>query len=269
MTTSQRLPARWHGRACTARMFTEAFAGQIGEWCKQNGMILTGHVQEERPISNNVSMCGSTMPFYSHMQLPGIDIVRRFRMEFLIPKQCASVARQMGRKWVLSEMYVGTGWPTTFETYKHSGDWQAVLGITMRCPLVSWYSMAGEAKRDYPASIHFHSPWWRQYGHLETYFSRLHVVLGAGDPVCQLEVIHPVESFYLLINANWIDDTVKPAIVRNDRIRQLDEEAEALAAWLTGRHLDFDFADEELIVDFDADTGEDERGVYLRIGRMK
>lgn len=260
---------RYHYCRCKARMFAQAFAKTIGEWCNDNNLFLTGHVQEERPISNNISMCGSTMQFYSHMQLPGIDIVRRFRMEFLIPKQCASVARQMGCKWVLSEMYGATGWPTTFEIYKHNGDWQTVLGITMRCPHVSWYSMAGEAKRDYPASIHFQSPWWRQYRHLETYFSRLHVVLGAGDPVCDLAVIHPVESYYVLINAGWVDDTIEPAVVQNERIREMDEQAELLVEWLTGRHLDFDFADEELIVDFDAKTGEDERGVYLQIGRMK
>lgn len=43
--------------------------------------------------------------------------------------------------------------------------------------------MEGEAKRDYPASIFYQSPWWRQYKYVEDYFSRLGVMLNQGAPV--------------------------------------------------------------------------------------
>ena len=33
--------------------------------------------------------------------------------------------------------------------------------------------MAGEAKRDYPASIHYQSPWWKEYSYVEDHFASL------------------------------------------------------------------------------------------------
>ncbi len=253
-------PARYHYHRCKTRLFVENFMKQIGDWCGRNNLMFTGHVLEEQPISQNVSVVGAAMQAYPYMQAPGIDILTQYCLEYISAKQVASVARQTGRKWVLSELYGCTGWDTTFETYKSSGDWQAVLGITMRCPHLSWYSMAGEAKRDYPASIHFHSPWWKQYKFVEDYFSRLNVVLSEGEAVCDLAVIHPVESYYLVYGPNWETDA---------RIKKMDKEYSDLVGWLLAGHLDFDFADEHLLVEFQAQLDRDQAGPVLRIGNMK
>lgn len=68
-----------------------------------------------------------------------------------------------------------------FQQYKEVGDWQALMGINLRCQHLSWYTMEGENKRDYPASISLQSAWYRDYEYLETYFSRLHVFLEGDD----------------------------------------------------------------------------------------
>lgn len=252
--------ARHHFYRCITRMFAEAFSKQIAKWCEDNNLLFTGHVLYEEPISNSVSSSGSPMQFYSYMQAPGVDILTQHHMGYITVKQCSSVAHQTGKKWVLSELYGCTGWETTFETYKHSGDWQAVLGITLRVPHLSWYSMAGEAKRDYPASIHFQSPWYKEYKYVEDYFSRLNVVLTAGEPVCNLAVIHPGESSALIFDKNWQN---------NEQIQEMDKNLDTLVNWLLGGHLDFDFADEHLLVEFESSIGSDEQGPYLQIGQMK
>ena len=72
---------------------------------------------------------------------------------YCIVKQLASVARQTGKKHLMSELNGCTGWQMRFSDYKGIGDWQAIIGINLRCPHLSWYTMQGEAKRDYPASI--------------------------------------------------------------------------------------------------------------------
>jgi hypothetical protein len=41
-------------------------------------------------------------------------------------------------------------------------------------------SMAGEAKRDYPASIGHQSPWWREYPLIEDHFARINTVMTRG-----------------------------------------------------------------------------------------
>lgn len=250
---------RYHYYICRARLFVDAFSKQVGKWCEENNLLSTGHSLCEEP-ANTVKAGGACMQFYPYMQVPGIDILTQYELDFTTAKQCSSVARQMGRKWVLSELYGGTGWETTFETYKHVGDWQAVLGVTLRCLHLSFYSMAGEAKRDFPASINSHCPWWKQFHYVEDYFSRLNVILTAGEPVCDLVVIHPIESYYLTHNLNWQE---------NETIKQMNDDYSQMVCWLLGEHLDFDFTDEHLLIEFASTVGTDDDGAYLQIGKMK
>jgi len=130
--------ARYHYHDCTTFLFVDAFGRQSGEWCERNGIALTGHVLHEETPSSQTKVIGDAMRFYEHMHLPGIDILTAHWYEYDTAKQCTSMARQMGRKWVLSEMYAGTGWDFTFEGHKAVGDWQAALGVNLRCNHLSW-----------------------------------------------------------------------------------------------------------------------------------
>ncbi len=262
MTEERFSQARYHYHICRTRLFVEGFAKQIGQWCEANNLLFTGHVLMESPIYAQATAVGSAMQFYAYMQAPGIDVLTQYKLEYVTAKQCSSVARQMGRKWVLSELYGCTGWETTFETYKHSGDWQACLGVNLRCQHLSWYSMAGEAKRDYPASIHIHSPWWREFKFVEDYFSRVNTLISEGIAVCDLAVIHPIESYYLLLKQY---ETAKDA----QSLFDIDRKHTELVDWLLGGHMDFDFADEHLLVELNSEVGSDDKGGYLQIGQMK
>ena len=133
--------ARYYYFRTRSRLFTESFCKQIGQWCEKHHLLFTGHMLEEAPVQNSVSVIGSLMPGYQYFQAPGIDVLTQYSLEYLAAKQCVSVARQCGRKWITSELYGCTGWETTFEAYKFSGDWQAALGITLRCPHLAWYSI--------------------------------------------------------------------------------------------------------------------------------
>ena len=99
---------------------------------------------------------------------------------------------------MLSELYGVTSWHYTFRDYKLQGDWQAALGVTVRVPHLTWMSMKGEAKRDYPACIGEQSPWWDQFHLVEDHFARLNTAMTRGKPVVKVAVVHPVESYWLL-----------------------------------------------------------------------
>lgn len=103
-------------------------------------------------------MQGSLMRFYEYMDYPGIDILAENNQCYWAAKQVDSVARQLDKKWVLSELYGCTGWQMDFEAYKNIGDWQALFGVNLRCPHLSWYTMKGEGKRDYPRPASCTSP---------------------------------------------------------------------------------------------------------------
>lgn len=189
-----RLRYRYHNHV--ADRFAESYCRQIGEWCCENGIALTGHLPGEGALNSQTQVIGDAMRCYRYFQIPGIDILCD-RHEYTTAKQTQSIVHQMGAEAMLSELYGVTGWDCDFRTYKMQGDWQAALGVTVRVPHLFWMSMKGEAKRDYPASIGYQSPWYTQYRMIEDHFARLNTALTRGKPVVKIGVIHPIESYWL------------------------------------------------------------------------
>jgi len=231
-------PARYHFHDCISHLFVTAYSKQIGEWCGRNGLLYTGHVLEEDSLSKQVATTSACMRFYEYMQAPGLDMLTERRRIYDTAKQVSSAARQFGRKWRLTETYGCSGWDLPFSAHKALGDWQVALGINLRCPHLYWYTMQGEAKRDFPGPIGEQAPWWRHYGKVEDYFARLNAALTPGEEVRDLLVIHPVESMWLQVRRNWRQ---APEHAR------MDSEFGKLRDALLSAHLDFDYGDEELL----------------------
>jgi len=105
--------------------------------------------------------------------------------------------------------------------------------------------MRGEAKRDYPASISFQSPWWELYGKVEEYLGRVTAAMTRGQEVRDLLVLHPVESMWTLFSVGWMKQagTREQSAATRDYDRMFWELTEALLA----ENLDFDYGDEELL----------------------
>ena len=228
---------RYHYHDHISERFSEAFADVCGEWCRENGIALTGHMMEEPSLHSQTAALGEAMRSYRGFDLPGIDMLCA-SFEFTTAKQAQSAVHQFGREGMLSELYGVTGWDYDFRGYKLHGDWQACLGVTIRVPHLSWYAMGGEAKRDYPASIHYQSPWWEEFSYLEDHFARVNTAMTRGKPVVRVGVIHPVESYWL----HWGPND-KTALIREN----MDEKFENLADWLLKGSIDFNYISESLL----------------------
>ncbi len=236
-----------------AELFVEAYTAQIAKWCGKHHIAMTGHMLLEGKLEDQIMAVGSCMPHYMHMQWPGIDILRDQANELITAKQCSSVADQQGKERVLSELYGCTGWDWPLEGHKFIGEWQFAVGVNFRCPHLTHYSLAGGAKRDYPASIMDHSPWWKYYHVVEAHFARLSLMLTQGSPVRDVLVIHPIESGWGV----FLPETREP-------IRALDKELKELVYTLSGQHYDWDFADEAHLATHAKVAKE-----ALKVGRMK
>ena len=234
--------------------FAAAFADTLGGWCGAHGLELTGHLMEEPTLGSQSAAVGEAMRHYRAFQLPGIDMLCD-AMELNTAKQAQSAARQYGRRGVVSELYGVTNWDFDFAGHKRQGDWQAALGVTLRAHHLTWVSMAGEAKRDYPASIGPQSPWWREYGVVEDHFARLNTVLTRGVPVVRLGVLHPIESYWL---------HAEPFGQNSAAQEKLEKNFHDLTAWLLFDLLDFDLIAESLLPDL-CTAG----GAPLQVGAMR
>lgn len=238
-----------------AERFASAFADTIGTWCEAHGIALTGHMMEEPTLETQTAALGEAMRSYRSFTIPGIDMLCD-RRELSTAKQAQSAVHQYGREGMLSELYGVTNWDFDFRGHKLQGDWQAALGVTVRVPHLTWTSMAGEAKRDYPAAIGYQSPWYQEYPLVENYFARLNTALTRGVPHVRIGVIHPVESYWLF----W-GPKEQTAGIREE----MDENFQKLIQWMLYGTLDFDFIAESLLLELNQGQQEEAR---LKVGSM-
>ncbi len=238
-------PVKLHYIDLANNLFIERFAMPINQWCKANGIEFTGHVLHEDSLMNQTVPNGSLMRFYEHMGYPGVDVLTEHNRCYWIVKQLASAARQLDKKWLLSELYGCTGWQFNFKSHKAVADWQALFGINLRCQHLSWYTMEGESKRDYPASILHQSPWYKDYAKVEDHFARMGVILSAGKPDCDVLVLNPIESLWCQAHlgwASWISNVSPDVAPYEQRYQQLFH-------MLTDNQIDFDYGEEQIMRD--------------------
>lgn len=228
---------RYHFHDHVTERFVEAFADNCGNWCNENNMILTGHMMGESNLHSQTESTGESMRSYRSFGMPGVDILCD-DYEYTVVKQAQSASRQNGCPGVLSELYGVTNWDYDFRGHKRQGDWQAAMGVTVRVPHLSWLTMQGESKRDYPASIHYQSPWAEKYHLVEEHFARVNTAMTRGTAMVNIGVIHPIESYWL----HW-----GPTSQNGDIREQMEEHFRNLTRWLLLDAQDFDFVCESTL----------------------
>ena len=228
---------RHHYFEVLTERFTNAYCKTIDDWCTEHGILSTGHLMGESSLELQSRLCGEAMRSYRSFRLPGIDMLAD-RREYNTAKQAQSACHQYGCPGVLSELYGVTNWDFDLRGHKLQGDWQAALGVTVRVHHLSWATMAGESKRDYPSPIDQHATWYREYHELEDYFSRVNVALTRGKPVVRIGVFHPIESYWLAFGPDNQSAELR---------KRLENQFESLTSWLIFGQLDFDFIAESLL----------------------
>ena len=245
-------------------LFTQNFAKPCKDWCNEHGIMITGHILHEDSLSIQASLTGSCMRYYEYMDYPGIDVLTEENNIYWAAVQCSSVARQLGKKFVLSELYGATGWNMTLQRYKTCADWQAFFGINFRCPHLSWYTMQGEAKRDYPASILHQNAWYKDWKALEDYFSRLGVLSAEGKKLCDVLYVAPMREAWGCARLGWMETLC----AKDQNAARLDKEYFDDFRRLFESGINFDYGDEEIIRKYG--SVEKENGItYLRVGKVR
>lgn len=234
---------KWQYMEVAQQLFLENWLIPIHDWCKKNNIKLTGHFIFEETLSGQSFFQGSIMRSYEYEDYPGIDVLTENNRSYWVAKQCQSVARQMGNKFILSELYGATGWQFDFADHKYVGDWQTLFGVNLRCHHLSWYTMEGQTKRDYPAGILHQSGWYTNYKYVEDYFSRLGFLMSQGNPVCDVLVVNPIESIWSQIGVGWIE-AFNP---QEPETKEIEKRYKDMFQILEGNQIDFDYGDEDIL----------------------
>lgn len=186
------------------QLFIDRWSKPMLEYTTKHNLKWTGHYWEHGwPDPQHVP---DNMAMYAWHQQPGIDMLfNQFNENspnaqfgnIRAVKELASVANQLDRKRTLSETYGGGGWDLTFKDMKRLGDWEYVLGVNFMNQHLSFMTLTGTRKYDYPQSFTYHSPWWQYYGPLNRYFARLSLALSSGKQRNSILIIEPTTTAWM------------------------------------------------------------------------
>ncbi len=187
------------------------------EYTEQHNLNWTGHYWEHGWPSPHHG--GDNMAMYAWHQVPAIDMLfnnfSKTGSQFgnaRAVKELSSAANQMGRHRTLSETYGGAGWELTFKDMKRLGDWEYVLGVNFMNQHLTFMSLSGDRKHDYPQSFSYHEPWWHLYKPLADHYARLSVALASGTQNNNIIILEPTTSawmYYSSIESNKRLNTIK------------------------------------------------------------
>lgn len=231
-------------------LFSESYTKQVSDWCREHGIQFTGHFHSESSLLGSTLNSGAVMPHYRYLDIPGIDTLCEQTGEHLTLKQVSSVANQLGKKRVITETYGVTGWDLTFENRRWIGDWQFALGVNLLTHHLSWYSLRGCRKRDYPPSFNYHSNWWEHNRGMEDYYGRLSVVLSEGKLTRNVLVIHPSTTVWTKLGQSVKAERWKNGAGNEQELIEYDSNFNRFINRLVEQHIDYDLGDELLIKEF-------------------
>lgn len=220
-------------------LYVTAYGEQIFNWCENHNCQFTGHIMNEDNLFSQMSATAGAMPFYQYMHIPGMDWLGRDISNPVIPKQVSSVAAQLDKKFVLTETFALCGWDVSFEELKWIAEWQYVNGISILCQHLESYSIRGLRKRDYPPSLFYQQPWWKEYKVFNDYFAKLSMLLTEGDSGADILLLHPIKSAWIAYNH-----------CNNEQLQKLDQDFIMITQTLADLHLEYHYGDESLIKKF-------------------
>ena len=142
-------------------LFLKNYMKIYADRCHRYGWEFTGHLLHEDSLSSQTCMLGSLMIGYEYMDIPRIDLLGEQNDCWWIGKQLSSVAHQLDKKKMLTELFGCTGWQMKFQNYKEIGDWQAMMGINLFCPHLSWYTMEGRRIAGLSSWYFYQSAWYK------------------------------------------------------------------------------------------------------------
>lgn len=228
-------------------MFLERWGKPWNEYTETHNLNWTGHYWEHGWPDPKHG--GDNMAMYAYHQYPGIDML--FNTDerpdqfgnIRAVKELSSVVNQLDKPRALSETYGGAGWELTFNDMKRLGDWEYVLGVNMMNQHLSYMTVKGGRKRDFPQSMSYHAPWWENYKPLNEYFHRLSFALSAGKQVNRILVLEPTSTAWMLhspISQNAGGEAVLPT-------ESLKDEFHALLTRLEKYQVEYDLGCESII----------------------
>lgn len=232
------------------QLYRAYFDEQIGDWCRERGVMHIGHVIEDKSCHTRLGQgAGHYFRAVAGQDMAGVDVVINqlapgidrgrysyfhgaWNMEFFtyaLAKLGSSAARLDPKKQgrCMAEVFGAFGWHEGLREMKWIADHMLVRGVNWFTPHA--FSMAPFPDWDCPPHFYAHgnNPQWPHFDQLMRYMNRTATLLSGGSAA------HPVAILYHA-DAEWAGDAMP---------------IERVAAELTRAQIDFDFVPAEAFED--------------------
>ncbi len=226
-------------------LFIDRWSKPVAAYMKDRQLSWTGHYWEHGWPSPYHGP--DNMAMYAWHQMPGIDMLfNQFNEDKPVQfgniravKELSSVANQLHKTRTLSETYGGSGWELTFKDMKRLADWEFVLGVNFLNQHLSFMTLTGARKYDYPPSFSYHEPWWPYYRYVNHYYSRLSYLLSKGQQYNDILIIEPTTSAWMYYARDG----------ENKRFFDITKSFNDFVTMMQRSYLEYDLGSENIIKD--------------------
>ena len=234
------------------QLYRACFDEQIGDWCRERGVMHIGHVIEDKSCHTRLGQgAGHYFRAVAGQDMAGIDVVINqlapgidhgpysyfhgaWNMEFFtyaLAKLGSSAARLDPKKQgrCMAEVFGAFGWHEGLREMKWIADHMLVRGINWFTPHA--FSMAPFPDWDCPPHFYAHgnNPQWPHFGQLMSYMNRTATLLSGGSAARPVAILYHAD-------AEWAGNAMP---------------IERVASELTRAQIDFDFVPAEAFEDED------------------
>jgi hypothetical protein len=225
-------------------LFMERWSKPWFDYCEANNLTWTGHYWEHGWPYPTDGL--DELACYTWHRMPGVDMLG-FRLDSSglggqfgndrAIRELRSAANQCGWQRTMSETYGGGGWNMPFSEQKRLADWQFALGVNCVNLCLSFYSLNGVRKFDYPLSFTYHEPWWDQYKWMADYLGRISMAMTSGEQVNHTLVLQPNTSAWMYFSRR----------TPNQRIDEIGKGFKNFIYKLEQQHVEYDLGSENVL----------------------
>ncbi|MBQ3049586.1 MAG: hypothetical protein IJC94_06490 [Oscillospiraceae bacterium] len=165
-----------------ADMFMEAFCQMCYDWCEENNLLFTGHIDAEECIYCAAYRSGDPYEYYKRFHVPGIDTIYTYYRigDFnynVTAKLATSAAHFHNKERILSETYTISGWDIRLRDMKRIFNRLALHGINFLQFMGSNYTFSPGADT-HAMTNNWQNPLFKHYNGFTKYVSGLQYLVA-------------------------------------------------------------------------------------------
>lgn len=231
-------------------LFNQRYHANLGKWCREHGVIYTGHNNNEEPLRYQIRFQGNMFDTMRNEDIPGVDHLTKqtlgnWYISIIGHKICSSEAHISGKARCMSESFGIMDWDTTFTNLKRVTDWQYALGINLMIPHAIFHTISSTCKRESPPSFFYQSPHWDDFDYFTDYLHNMEKMLCGGRHICKVAVMYPLSGLW----SSYQTDAATSGFT------QIDNFLNSLCLELIKNQIDFDLLDFKAITNADIENG--------------